>query len=118
MQTALKTVVTVLPGGRIELTDAELPAGETVDVIVLLRQDSSMPILTLAASLKPLELHKSDAEYEAEADILLDKMKVMLEEMQQDRPEIDAIRVKTKTSLADIKRILDEMDRRRNENTL
>lgn len=118
MQTALKAAAMVLPGGRIEVEDAELPVGETVDVIVLLRQASSAPSLTLAASSEPLELQKSDAEYEAEADRLLDKIKAMQEEMQKDRPEIDAIRAETKTSLADITRILDEMDRRRNENTL
>ena len=35
MQTALRATTTVLAGGRIELVDPQLPAGEAVDVIVL-----------------------------------------------------------------------------------
>ncbi len=36
MRTALHLKTTVLPGGKIEIVDQELPAGELVDVIVLL----------------------------------------------------------------------------------
>ena len=36
MQTALRIATTVLPGGKIEVADAQLPSGEAVDVIVLL----------------------------------------------------------------------------------
>jgi hypothetical protein len=36
MQAALHLKTTVLPGGKIEIVDQELPAGESVDVIVLL----------------------------------------------------------------------------------
>lgn len=36
MRAALHLKTTVLPGGRIELVDQELPAGESVEVIVLL----------------------------------------------------------------------------------
>jgi hypothetical protein len=36
MQTALHLKTTVLPGGKIEIVDQELPAGESVEVIVLL----------------------------------------------------------------------------------
>ena len=35
MQTALRLKTTVLPGGKIEIVDQELPAGEPVEVIVL-----------------------------------------------------------------------------------
>ncbi len=36
MQTALHLKATVLPGGKIEVTDSQLPCGESVDVFVLL----------------------------------------------------------------------------------
>ena len=36
MQAALHLKTTILPGGRIELEDSELPAGQSVEVIVLL----------------------------------------------------------------------------------
>jgi hypothetical protein len=36
MRTALHLKTTVLPGGKIEIVDQELSAGESVDVIVLL----------------------------------------------------------------------------------
>jgi hypothetical protein len=36
MRAALHLKTTVLPGGKIEIVDQELPAGEPVDVIVLL----------------------------------------------------------------------------------
>ena len=36
MRAALHLKTTVLPGGKIEIVDLELPAGEPVDVIVLL----------------------------------------------------------------------------------
>lgn len=35
MQAALRVKTTVLPGGKIEVTDPQLPSGEAVDVIVL-----------------------------------------------------------------------------------
>ena len=35
MQAALHLTTTVHPGGRIEVTDAQLPAGERVEIIVL-----------------------------------------------------------------------------------
>ncbi|MBV9849996.1 MAG: hypothetical protein JO250_10025 [Armatimonadetes bacterium] len=35
MQSALKTTATVQPGGRVEITDAQLPAGEAVDIVIL-----------------------------------------------------------------------------------
>lgn len=34
MQRALHIRTTVLPGGKIEITDGELPVGESVDVVV------------------------------------------------------------------------------------
>lgn len=36
MRAALHLKTTILPGGKIEIVDQELPAGEPVDVIVLL----------------------------------------------------------------------------------
>lgn len=36
MRAALHLKTTVLPGGKIEIVDQELPPGESVDVIVLL----------------------------------------------------------------------------------
>ena len=36
MQSALHLKATVLPGGKIEVTDQALPSGEVVDVIILL----------------------------------------------------------------------------------
>jgi hypothetical protein len=36
MQSALHLKTTILPGGKIEVTDLELPVGEAVEVIVLL----------------------------------------------------------------------------------
>ena len=35
MQTALRLTTRVQPGGKIEVTDAQLPAGKEVDLIVL-----------------------------------------------------------------------------------
>lgn len=40
MQTALHLKATVLPGGKIEVTDPQLPCGESVDVFVLLPESS------------------------------------------------------------------------------
>ena len=48
MHTALKLAVTVQPGGKIELLDAQLPVGETLDVIVLLPQPLVAPRCSLA----------------------------------------------------------------------
>jgi hypothetical protein len=36
MQSTLRLSTTVLPGGRIEISDPQLPSGEAVDLIVLL----------------------------------------------------------------------------------
>ena len=41
MRAALHLKTTVLPGGKIEIMDQELPAGESVDVIVLLSASSA-----------------------------------------------------------------------------
>jgi len=41
MQSALHLKATVLPGGKIELTDQALPSGEEVDVIILLPTPSA-----------------------------------------------------------------------------
>lgn len=43
MQTALRMTVLVQPGGKIELTDQELPEGQSVEVIVLLPSTSVVP---------------------------------------------------------------------------
>jgi hypothetical protein len=40
---ALHRKITVLPGGKIEVTDQALPAGELVDVIILLPTSSTTP---------------------------------------------------------------------------
>ena len=41
MQSALRIKTTVLPGGKIEVVDETLQAGESVDVIVLLQRASA-----------------------------------------------------------------------------
>ena len=41
MQSALRIKTTVLPGGKIEVTDETLQAGESVDVIVLPQRAST-----------------------------------------------------------------------------
>ena len=41
MQKALHLKTTVLPGGKIEITDQSLPVGESVDVIVSRSADST-----------------------------------------------------------------------------
>ena len=43
MQTALRMTALVQPGGKIELTDRELPEGQSVEVIVLLPSASVVP---------------------------------------------------------------------------
>ncbi len=43
MQAALHTIVKVQPGGRIEVADAQLPIGQSVEVIVLLPAPHMMP---------------------------------------------------------------------------
>jgi len=40
MQTAVKMTATVQSGGRIEIADPQLPAGRSVDVIVLFPQEA------------------------------------------------------------------------------
>ena len=39
MQSALRMTTRVLPGNRIELTSPDLPEGEAVDVLLLLRSE-------------------------------------------------------------------------------
>ncbi|MBI3798056.1 MAG: hypothetical protein HY268_13955 [Deltaproteobacteria bacterium] len=41
MPGALHRKITVLPGGKIEVTDQSLPSGEVVDVIILLPTSSA-----------------------------------------------------------------------------
>jgi hypothetical protein len=54
MQAALRLTTSVRPGGRIEITDAQLPEGEAVDVIVLFqpttngKSDSILDVLAQA----------------------------------------------------------------------
>ena len=43
MQSALRTTVWVQPGGNIEVEDTQLPAGQPVEVIVLLPQPQVLP---------------------------------------------------------------------------
>jgi hypothetical protein len=43
MLSALHRKITVLPGGKIEVTDQALPSGELVDVIILLPAPSATP---------------------------------------------------------------------------
>jgi len=43
MLSALHRKITVLPGGKIEVTDQALPAGELVDVIILLPAPPQRP---------------------------------------------------------------------------
>ena len=42
MQTALRLTTWVLPGGKIEVTNSQLPAGKAVDIIVLFSQDNEV----------------------------------------------------------------------------
>jgi hypothetical protein len=54
MQAALRLTTSVQPGGRIEITHAQLPEGKAVDVIVLFqpiangKKDSILDVLALA----------------------------------------------------------------------
>ena len=43
MQAALHTTVKVQPGGKIEVTDSQLPIGQSVEVIVLLPAQQTEP---------------------------------------------------------------------------
>jgi len=43
MQNALCLKTTVLPGGKIEIADAELPSGASVDVVVVLPKSARLP---------------------------------------------------------------------------
>ncbi|HEY0736759.1 MAG TPA: hypothetical protein VGD69_17705 [Herpetosiphonaceae bacterium] len=43
MQQALRMTALVQPGGKIEVTDADLPVGQPVEVIVLLQSPSAIP---------------------------------------------------------------------------
>jgi hypothetical protein len=68
MQAALHLKTTVLPGGKIKIVDQELPAGESVEVIVLLSASpasvrrSAVDILAEAPGLR---LFKTAADVEA-----------------------------------------------------
>ena len=42
MQSALRMTALVQPGGKIEVTDTDLPAGQSVEVIVLLPAPSAV----------------------------------------------------------------------------
>jgi len=48
MTMALRITTTVLPGGRIEVTDPQLPSGEAVDLIVLLPEPAEGPRHSIA----------------------------------------------------------------------
>jgi hypothetical protein len=48
MQAALRVKTTVLPGGKIEVTDPQLPSGEAVDVIVLFPEAPAAPRRSVA----------------------------------------------------------------------
>ncbi len=43
MQRALRMTALVQPGGKIEVTDTDLPEGQSVEVIVLLPSPSAVP---------------------------------------------------------------------------
>jgi hypothetical protein len=43
MQSALRMTAWVQPGGKIEVSDRQLPAGQSVEVIVLLPQPQALP---------------------------------------------------------------------------
>ena len=43
MQTALRLTTLVRPGGKIEIADAQLPVGTSVEVIVLLPSPPTLP---------------------------------------------------------------------------
>lgn len=43
MQSAIRMTTLVQPGGKIEVTDTQLPAGQSVEVIVLLPSPSAIP---------------------------------------------------------------------------
>ncbi|HLK55257.1 MAG TPA: hypothetical protein VKU00_01755 [Chthonomonadaceae bacterium] len=43
MQAALRLTTWVHPGGKIEITDAQLPSGKEVDVIVLFPNAEALP---------------------------------------------------------------------------
>lgn len=42
MQTAVRVTATVQLGGRVEIADPQLPAGKSVDVIVLFQQEADV----------------------------------------------------------------------------
>ena len=68
MRAALYLQTTVLPGGKIEIVDQELPAGEPVEVIVLLSTvpaSVSRSALDILAEAPGHRLFKSAAEVDA-----------------------------------------------------
>ncbi len=46
-QNALRVVTRVLPGGKIEFTNNQLPAGQEVDVVVLFPTENNAPRVSL-----------------------------------------------------------------------
>ncbi len=42
MQTALRLTSTVQPGGRVEVSNPQLPAGKSVEIIVLFTQEAQV----------------------------------------------------------------------------
>ena len=64
MQAAVRSKAVVQPGGRIEVTNDELPVGKEVDVIVLVESESSgkRSALEILEGLPGQRLFKSAAE--------------------------------------------------------
>lgn len=68
MQAALHLKTTVLPGGKIEIMDQELPAGASVEVIVLLSASSASgrrSAIDILAEAPGQRLFKTAADVEA-----------------------------------------------------
>ena len=68
MQSALKLTTQVLPGGKIEVTDAQLPEGKSVDVIVIFPHspdNSQQSILEVLAQSPGKHSFKSAEEVDA-----------------------------------------------------
>lgn len=54
MQSALRTLTTILPGHRLEITDSELPEGAEVEVIVVLLEKAAPRRLSMLEFLDSL----------------------------------------------------------------
>ncbi len=68
MQTALHLKTTVLPGGKIELSNPRLPYGELVDIFVILPELPATPVssaLDILAQVPGQRLFKTAAEVDA-----------------------------------------------------